>query len=453
MEDLNKVNSLHLYSFWKNFSIGLLAVVVMVAFTKLLPFYLSPVVSLICAAVLYTILYNSRIQGDSTCMVIPYSIFYCLISYCIVTIGLNVAYLWGYFEIPKELIFFNYPYIPALIMMPVSAVTITVIYFRRSKLSLCRDCVLERGSNRRETGLMGKIISVETYFQLRNLILLFSSVSVVAWVYYIFLYNDASLNNRDWYVFIWLVVIAFILDEFYFIFRYYNLYLDLKENDEIITADEIDSMSAKTYVRYYVVCGNYVYLDPHCIDPMMYYREVIDTPFVSKRSVNGMTVAELRKVIVQMTGVANGELRFFFGRRLLMGENRSLIRYFYFLDSTPEDYKELRLPGQWVDFEQLKKIYSDRSGALAPTCVNDITRLATIMLTEKTFDERGFRKSRIKAYNPTFNLIDVRKSNIDFQDDKWVNISMFNSDTSFYRFRRWWRHVTGRSQSNSQQWD
>ncbi|MDE7109856.1 MAG: hypothetical protein K2O49_07835, partial [Muribaculaceae bacterium] len=76
---------------------------------------------------------------------------------------------------------------------------------------------------------------------------------------------------------------------------------------------------------------------------------------------------------------------------------------------------------------------------LGDTMVTDTTRLATIMLTEKTFDENGFRKSKIKMYNPSFNLIDVKNSNLDFQDDKWINISLFNSDTPMFRFKRWWR--------------
>ncbi len=52
MEDLGKVNSMQLYNLWKNLTVGLITVIAMMTFSKLLPFFLSPVVSLLCAAFL-----------------------------------------------------------------------------------------------------------------------------------------------------------------------------------------------------------------------------------------------------------------------------------------------------------------------------------------------------------------------------------------------------------------
>lgn len=60
MQDLGKVSSLQLYTFWKNLSVGLLTVVGVLAFSILLPFYFSPIVALIAAAFLYTVLYNNK---------------------------------------------------------------------------------------------------------------------------------------------------------------------------------------------------------------------------------------------------------------------------------------------------------------------------------------------------------------------------------------------------------
>ena len=97
----------------------------------------------------------------------------------------------------------------------------------------------------------------------------------------------------------------------------------------------------------------------------------------------------------------------------------SILRYFYFLDGEPKDYNEMNVDGEWMDYEKIKYLYSSNLGKLAKLSVTDTTRLATIILTEKIFDENGFRKSKIKMYNPTFNLIDVRKSQLDFQDDKY----------------------------------
>lgn len=452
MNDYRKVDSLQLYTFWKNLSIGLLIVIAMMSITKLLPYYFSPVVSLIGASVIYTMMYNDRIKDVTSCMLVPYSIFYCLINYSILTIILNILYIWGFIDVPKEIVFFDEPYIPALLMMPVSAVTMIVMYLRRKRIGMCVECHLRKGLPS-EQGVTGNLITGESYFQIRNLALLFSVLSILVWAYFLYVYNDTTMTSRDWYVFTWMVVIAFVLDALYFVFRYFNLYLDLKENNEIIDFSEVEDMTSKTYVRYYVICGNNIYVDPHCIEAERDYREVIDTPFVTKRSVTGMTTSELKKTIENMTGVKDGELKFFFGRRMQSGRNQSMLRYFYFLDKESENLPELKVPGEWVDFEKIKYIYTHHPAKMGPVAVADITRMATIVLTEKLFDEEGFRKSKIKSYRPTFNLTDIRRSNLDFQDDKWIHISLFNSDTRLYRLKRWWRKITGRTVIDDKQWD
>lgn len=452
MEDLKKVSSLQLYTFWKNLSFGLLAIVALMAFSIVLPFYFSPIVALITAAVLYTRLYNNKLNHSSSCMVVSYSIFICLVAYSFVTIIVNILYIWNIIWVPQEFTFFAKPYIPTLVLCPICFLTMAVIFMRRRRLSICVDCKLEMG-NMSERGKLGNILTYESHFQLRNLLFLFGALTAAVWVYYLFYYINTDINNRDWYVFMWLTIIAFVLDEVYFMFRYYNLYLDLKENNEIITEEELRDMTAKTYLRYYVVCGEYVYVDSRAIDSKTPYKPVIDTPFFTKRSVNGITFPEVTNIIKKMTGVKDGELRFFFGRKLRDMDRHSLLRYFYFLDGNVEDYGELNVPGEWISFENLKRIYSFNPGKLSNICVADITRLATIVLTQKVFDDRGFRKNKLKSYRPTFTLKEVRDSDIDFQDDKWIRISLFNSDTPMYRMKKWMRGIFGgRGNKKANQW-
>lgn len=453
MQDLGKVSSLQLYTFWKNLSVGLLTVVGVLAFSIILPFYFSPIVALIAAAFLYTLLYNNKLSKNSSCMVVSYSIFFCLIVYSFVSILLNILYIWGFIWLPPEFTFFYYPYIPSLMLCPICFFTIIIIYLRSSKLRICVDCRLQYGDSR-ERGKIGGILSYESHLQLKNLMIIFGILSVIIWAYYIFFYIDTDVNNRDWYVFMWLTIIVFLLDEVYFIFRYYNLYLDMRENNEIITQEELRDMTAKTYIRYYVICKDSVFMSFKTADPRMPFRPVIDTPFFTKRSVNGITIPEVTNIIRRMTGVNDGELRFFFGRKMVDIDRHSLLRYFYFLDGNPEDYKELNVDGEWMLFDDLKKIYSYNPGNLANICVSDITRLATIMLTHKIFDERGFRRNKLKSYHPTFTLKEVRESRLDFQDDKWIRISLFNSDTPLYRIKRFFRNlISGKGNKKANQWN
>ncbi|MDE6095491.1 MAG: hypothetical protein K2G52_04820 [Muribaculaceae bacterium] len=448
MEDLGKVNSIQLYNLWKNLTVGMTTVIAMMTFSKLLPFYLSPVVSIICAAFLYVYIYNSKESRESSCMIVPYALMYCLLAYSFVTIGLNVVYAWGITTVPDELVFFTNPFIPSLILNPVAVVVMVIIMARRRRLHLCMDCRMRNGDSH-ERGVLGDIFESESQFQLKNLAIVFFVLSCVIWAYYITFYINININARDWYIFTWLTIIFFLLDELYFVARYYNLYLDMKENNEIITPDQLNDMTAKTYLRFYVICGNYVYVDPHSIEPKAVYKEVIDTPFVTKRTMNGIPADEVRRIIVKMTGYDNGELRFFFGRKSNDLSKHSLLRYFYFLDGDISDYQDMNVDGEWMDYEKIKYLYMHNPGKLAEISVADTSRLATIMVTEKTFDEQGFRKSRIRNYTPSFNLIDVRKSNLDFQDDKWIEVSLFNSDTPLFRIKRWWRKFRGNSKKDN----
>lgn len=442
MKDLGKVSESQLFSFWKNLSVGLLVMMLTLLMSKVLPFYFSPILGLLAAAFLYTALYNNRLKKNSSCMVVPYAMFYCVVAYSFTSIILNVLDIWNIVSMPKELSFFNDPYMPALILDPICFVVLMVIYFRRHNLIICIDCRISKGTVI-ERGKLGEIISSESKLQLQNLIVLFGVLTVIVWTYYmIWYYQHALVNNRDWYVLAWANIIAIVLDEFYFASRYYNIYLDLKDNDEIITEAELNDMTVKTYLRYYVICGNYVFINPKVADPNRPRQYVLDTPFVTKRNVNGISTSEVFDIIRRLTNVRDGELRFFYGRKAMDMSKHSILRYFYFLDGEPGDYN-IDIDGEWMNFEQMKVIYNEHPASISLTMLTDISRMITIILTQKLFDERGYRKIKIRSYQPTFDLPEVRRNNYDFQDDKWLRIAMYNSDTRGFQFRKWRDRIFG----------
>ncbi|MCH5235468.1 MAG: hypothetical protein J1E16_09245 [Muribaculaceae bacterium] len=443
MRDFGKINSNQLYGLWKNLTVCLLAVISTLVFSKILPYYLSPVVALLVASGLYMYIYNEKFATSRSCILPPITILYCIVAYAFLTIILNLMHVWGLFEMPHEFIFFTDPFIPALILNPVSFIVLLVMYLQKRKLRPCIECRSNRsfGGHRGAAGLL----KAEAHLQMKNFILLSGVLSLAVWLYYQFSYINVNINGRDDYIFTWLSVIGVFLDELYFSWRYYNLYLDLKESDELITPEELRDMTAKTYIRFYVVAGDKMYLTDHAVDSNGGKAEVWDTPFFTKQTMNGRLGDDVKSIIKRMTGVDDGELRFFYGRRSPDDNKHSLLRYFYFLDGDASDYPELDTPGEWVSFDKVKYIYSNQPNKMAEFAVYDITRLATIMLTEKIFDENGFRKSGIRSYMPTFNLLEVRKSKIDFQDDKWIEISLFNSDTPLYKLKKWWRSKNRKS--------
>lgn len=439
MRDFGKINSQQVLGLWRNLTVCLIAVIATLIFSKILPYYLSPVIALLVASGLYMYIYNQKLTTIRSCIVTPITILYSIVCYAFLTIILNLMHIWGLFEMPHEFIFFTDPFIPALILNPVSFVVLLVTYLKRGSLRACIDCrsIRSFGGHRGAAG----VLNSEAHLQIKNFIIMTGVLSLAVWSYYQFNYINTNINGRDDYVFTWLTVIGIALDWIYFSWRYYNLYLDLKENNELITPEELRDMTAKTYIRFYVVCGNNMYLTEHAVDASGGKADVIDTPFFTKQSMPGIFGEDVRNMIRKMTGVENGELKFFFGRKSPDDEKHSLLRYFYFIDEDNGACPALDMEGEWVPFDKVKYIYSNFPNKMAELAVYEITRLATIMLTEKIFDENGFRKSGIKSYSPTFNLPEVKKSKIDFQDDKWIEISLFNSDIPLYKLKKWLKSV------------
>lgn len=445
MKDLDKINSSRLFSFWKNLSLGLLIVLVSMFIAQVLPYYFSPIITLIGAAVLYTMLYNGRIESNPSCMLVVYALFYSMITYAFITIVINILYIWGIFSLPKELTFFSPPYIPSLMYNPICCLVIGFMLIRGNSMNFCNDCKFKNGLSI-DRGRFGQLLHKENKVQLFNLFCLFLVMSVIVWVYYFTYYDkSADVNSRDKYIMLWLNLLCIVIDELYFALRYYSIYLDLKEEGNIITEQELSDMTTKTYLRFYVICGNSIYVNTKIMDPRMPYREIIDTPFVTKRNVNGITTAEVNGIISSMIRIP-GHLRFFFGRKNPDLEKHSLLRYFYFLDGTPEDYPEVRLAGEWMDFNRIKNIYNSSPALMSSTFLGDMSRMATIVLTQKIFDDRGFRKIKVKSYQPTFTLEEIRQNDYDFQDDKWIRVSMFNSDTKGFHMRRLMRKFSKQKQ-------
>ena len=451
MQDLRKVNITQLQSFWNNLTVGLLILTATMVLSKLLPFYFSPIIGLLGAALLYTMLYNNKLRQSRNCMLVPYAIFYCMIVYSFMSIILNVLDIWNIVKIPKEISFFNDPYISALLLDPICFLTLIVFHLRGNKLTICVDCKLHNGITL-ERGKIGDIYSRESHLQLVNLIWIFGILSVIVWAYYYFNYfTSTNVNDKDWYVFLWLNVIAFALDGFYFASRYYNIYMDLKENGEIITEEELSDMTTKTYLRFYVVCGNHMYMNLTEADPSTPGKLVMDTPFKTKRNVNGITTSEVLGIIQQLAGVKGGELRFMFGRKSADLTKHRLLRYMYFLDGEPEDYADIKVKGEWIDFNMMKVIYNENPHAMSNILLSDISRVTTIILTQKLFDERGYRRIKVKSYHPTYDLKEMRKKDYDLQDDKWLKVAMFNSDTKGFHIRKFFNRLLGKKSPG--QWE
>lgn len=450
MEDLRKINSMQLYYLWRNLALSLLCVGVVMGGAHILPYFMAPALSLFLCGVLYTMIWNNNISVNNSCMVIVETMLYSLLGYTFMSILFVVIEILGLYDFPKEIIFFNDPYLPSLLLLPTTlVVSLFALIFKKS-MPAYKQFRSQYGGVK-EKGYFGLISNRETDFQLKNMVGLFAVLTAIIWYYYLNVYVSINQNARDWYVFLWIVVISVILDEVFFMMRYYNLFLDLQEHNEIITPEELRDVTAHTYLRFYVICGEYVYIDRDAFDRLNQKEGVYDTPFITKRTVNGIPTSEVRNIVERMTGVNGGELRFFFGRHLAGVDKHSLLRYFYFLDGDISEYSDMKEKGEWVHFNDIKKVYNVDPLHIATNALNDLSRLSTIILTERTYDEDGNRKNKIKSYKGNLTLADVRRCKLDLQDDKWLRIADFNSDTKFFKLKKFLREAYGKKSGSTYQ--
>ncbi len=439
---------MQLYYMWRNLAISLLCVGIVMGGAHVLPYYMAPVLSLFLCGMLYTMIWNNNVSDNKGSMIVVETMLYSLLCYTFISILFVVVQVLDLYHFPNEIIFFNDPYLPSLILLPTTlAVSLYALVFKKSMPAYKQ--FKSQYSGARERGYFWLISNRETNYQLRNMVILFAILTAIIWYYYLNVYVSVNQNGRDWYVFLWIVVISVMLDEVFFMMRYYNLYLDLQEHNEIITPEELRDITAHTYLRYYVICGEYVYVDRNSLDRLNQKKGVVDTPFITKRTVNGVPTTEARNIIERMTGIKGGELKFFFGRHLAGVDKHSLLRYFYFLDGDISDYPEMGEKGEWMHFDEIKRIYNTNPFGMATNALNDLTRLSTIILTERIFDEEGYRKNKIKSYKGNLTLADVRKCKLDLQDDKWLHIADFNSDTKFFKLKKFLREAAGKKSHSS----
>lgn len=445
MRDLQKINILQLYLFWKNLSIAMVLLIVLLTVSTWTHSVISLFTAIICAFVIYVRIYANKTSHHPTYMLVGWSLMMSIILYTLIMMALAFMTAWGILDVGQDFNIFNgQRTLSVLILAPVCFFTLLVCYICRRSLHRYIDNHFGVKSDVFMKGKLGVLLNRESRIQVRNLMGLFGVLTAINWIYYIFFYHGGLLSDKDIYIFFWVNFIGLAFYLVYLLVHNYNLDLELKQRGELLTPEEAGSMMSKTYLRYFVICGDRIFVSCDCDDPDYTVHKVLDTPFFVVRAGNMVSETEIRSTIEKETGVKGGELRFFFGFKAAGLSNHTLIRYFYFLDGTPEDYPSLNAEkGEWMTLEQIQRINESRSHSLSAYLLADASRLITIMRTEKLYDERGNRRYKLKSYVPTFRLGDVRNTDIDFQSNQWLDIARLNCDKPFFRLRRLLRNLLG----------
>lgn len=454
MRDLQKINLLQLYLFWKNLSISMLLMILLLTVSTWTHSIFSIFTAIICVFIMYARIYANKTSHHPTYMLVAYSLMISIIIYTFILMSVSFIGAWDILDVREHFsIFKGKRTLSVLILAPVCFVTQIVTYIRRNAIHRYLDNHFGIKSDVFLKGKLGALLSRESRMQVLNLILLFGILTIINWVYYgFFFYKDTQLNNKDLYVFFWVNLIGFVIYLIYLLVHNYNMDLSLKQSGVLITPEEAGSLSPKNYFRYFVICEDHLFVSDDCDDPDYTAHKVLDTPFFIPRTGRMISEPEVLYQIEKETGVKNGELRFFFGFQTPGLNNHNVLRYFYFLKGKREDYPQLDASkGEWMTMEQLQNIHRKRPHALSSYLMADAVRLITIMRTNKLYDEQGVRRYKIKSYVPSFKLDDIRDSDVDFQSNKWLDIAELNSDKRFFKLRRFWRTLS-QSTKNMRVW-
>ncbi len=328
------------------------------------------------------------------------------------------------------------PFLPVLIISPVTFVIGFYANLRKEKYGFCTECVMSQGTTS-ERGFLGEIVAQEGRYQVKLLTWLSLFLTLVSGAYYIFKYINVNLNNADLYFFFGIVLALFICAAIFTALRYAGIYHYHRQ-------DRLGSPSREghiTRVRYLIIHDNTLFLIPpaHSADMIADISMVkVDTPAaISLAHTDTLSTERAESLLREAQPLANPRLRFMYESENADGRS-NIFHYLVFVDdkdaaALTEKYTD----GMWLTMYEANKLTAVK--ALAPLMSAEIYRLYTILMAYKTYRPDGSRLYPVKHYHPTFRLSDVEKYDVDYNNSRWLRVARDNEDRRFFKLRSFWR--------------
>lgn len=328
------------------------------------------------------------------------------------------------------------PLIAILITAPSTVIVTACFLLNRREPLVCRKCKMRYG-NVIEHGFIGGLYRQEWRFQTRLLMILSGCLAVVDWGYYMLQYVNVNLNRADYFYFIWLPMVIYLLSLIYLGSRYYSMWVYYCHNDEGHFVEQPGS----TTLRYLLIKDGRILIDmTHTADhfPNGGVIKRFDTPVVVKlpyRESENLADAEMQ--FHQATGIREATIRPIYESP----DNvtyRNIFHYFVFIDDEAL-VADSKVRGEWLTFNEIYELMQHR--VMARELVSEIKRIYDVAMAWKTYDRKGHRLYDIKHYHPTFHLRDIRKWDVDYNDETWLKVSHFNEDKPFFRIRKFFSNA------------
>lgn len=439
MAENKQISNEHaIFSLWLNWAVSLGSLTLPMVFAMLVPKLFLPLVVFGVAGLL--IIYNNSGQRyrSSSCSLIPQIAIRALALSGFIMMMICILFTRGVMDHIYEpaLLNKNIPFITVLVVAPVTLAVSVWAYFFRENSSICRHCHVKYGSIA-ERGFIGKIFRQESHYQLSFLIVLASILSIISWVYYFLFYINVNLNTPDRFFFCWVPVILYSLSIIYVGMRYFTLwgyyYQDVEGSNH--------RHGTSTCVRYLIICGESIYISKA--------DEFHDIPDLDKYDSPGMLVLNRRD------SVTINEARSFWKDISNMKDDDFTIRFMYSGDDASracnffhficcvndkDSINNSHMKGSWHTLSQIQRLLNNHD--LSPLLAGEIHRLYTVTMAWKTYDIDGKRLYKVKNYRPMFRLNGICEWDVDFNNPRWLQVSVFNQDKPLYKLRRLWHKYT-----------
>lgn len=340
-------------------------------------------------------------------------------------------------EFNGELFTRDTPLIGILISAPVSCVVCLCFLFNRYEPKNCRRCKMRYG-NVIEFSFVGGLYRSEWRFQTRLLLFLSLALSVVDWGYYLIQYVNINLNRADYFYFLYLPEIIYVLSVIYLGGRYYSMWYYYCHNDE----GNFVKRAGATTLRFLFICNDCILVDMRPT-PAHYENGAVikrfDTPVIIKTDYHEHeSLAQAQMLFAEQTGIHDAEIRLIYSSPDPV-TYQNIFHYFVFVKDR-EEVEKANIPGEWLTIGAIVQMLNQR--LMSREMQSELMRIYDVAMTWKTYDDEGRRLYGIKHYKPTFRVRDIHKWDVNYDDEKWLQIYHLNQDKPFWRIRKFFSDLS-----------
>lgn len=423
---------------WINWLIGSSALTLLVVLSLWVKPLYMPFVAFGLQFVLFVLIRRNREQRLPSCYILPFIVSRVLFWSGVVMVAINLVYSGTLVDLMfnPEQINREIPFICMLIVAPISTIISGWGYKKRLKLSFCRDCRMRHGIHA-ERGLLGVIFSQVGHYQVELMLWLSAAMTIVGWGYYALLYVNSSLTVPDRFIFFWLPTLLWLAAAIYLALRYIGIWGYYCQN----VAGSFSRYGTYTQLRFIIVWDNYIALLPPETetDKKIDLDDKFDSPVTCTISkVDKVETETARQYFDSRSGVHGyTDVRFMYANSHY-NPDCNIFHYLCFLNDEQKAELDTKYPRvKWCSLSEVASLINNKE--TNPLFAAEIVRLHTVATTWKTYDAQGRRRYKIKHYRPTFQIRDIHKWDVDYNDPHWLYVADNNQDVPFYRCRKFWR--------------